>query len=69
MTDFNHWIGNRNMKTITLYRDDFAGSSFANIFDGILEDLGVETHTTVAGRSISNEIDEVTIRVSSVSPE
>lgn len=56
------------MKTITLYKEDISNPLHPNLWEGILEDLGVETHTVVAGRSIDKEISEVTIRVFDVEP-
>jgi hypothetical protein len=52
------------MKTITLYKDDFSGNALhPNMWENTLEDLGIETHTVVAGRSINNEYNEVTLTV------
>jgi len=54
------------MKTITLYREDFNNPLHPNLFNNLLEDLGIETHVVVAGRTVDREIDEVEIRVASV---
>ncbi len=54
------------MKTITLYREDFNNPLHPDIFNNLLEDLGIETHVVVAGRTINREIDEVEITVASV---
>ena len=45
------------MKVLTLYKDDIATSSVMT-WNGLLEDLGVETHVLVGGRYIDKEIDE-----------
>jgi len=51
------------MKTVTIYRDDMNNSIHGNLFDSLLEDLGIETHVTVAGKSINREIESVDIVV------
>ena len=53
------------MKAITIYREDMNNELHGNLFDGLLDDLGIETHVTVAGRPIDREISEVTIWVQS----
>ena len=53
------------MKVVTLDKDDFAGSGVMD-FDGMLEELGVETHVLVAGRYIDKEITRVTLHVATV---
>ena len=53
------------MKTVTIYRDDMNNSIHGNLFDSLLEDLGIETHVTVAGKLINREIDSVDIVVMS----
>ena len=50
------------MKILTLYKDDIATSSVMT-WNGLLEDLGVETHVLVGGRYIDKEIDHVDISV------
>ena len=50
------------MKVLTLYKDDIATTSVMT-WNGLLEDLGVETHVLVGGRYIDNEIDHVDISV------
>ena len=54
------------MRSITIYRDDMNNRIHGNLFDSLLEDLGIETHVTVAGKSINREIESVDIVVSSV---
>ena len=54
------------MKTITLYREDFNNPLHPDLFDNLLEDLGIATHVVVAGRLVDREIDEVEITTSSV---
>tara|TARA_R110002126_G_C10324999_1_gene489319 strand:+ start:194 stop:367 length:174 start_codon:yes stop_codon:yes gene_type:complete len=51
------------MRTITIYREDMNSTLHGNLFDSLLEQLGIATHTEIAGRLIDNEIDEVTISV------
>ncbi len=53
------------MKTIILYKDDFKHNcfGFGMSWEGLLEDLGIETHEVVAGRRIDKELEEVTITV------
>ena len=51
------------MKTITIYREDMNNSLHGNLFNSLLEDLGVATHTLVAGRMIDNEIEEITLNI------
>jgi hypothetical protein len=50
------------MKYLTLYKDDIAHGSVMS-WDGLLGNLGVETHTIVAGRTIDKEIDSVTVAI------
>ena len=45
------------MRSITIYRDDMNNPIHGNLFDSLLEDLGIETHVTVAGKSINREIE------------
>jgi hypothetical protein len=52
------------MKSVTIYREDMNNKLHGNLFDSLLDDLGIETHTIVAGRPIDREIGEVTIWVS-----
>ena len=51
------------MKTITIYRDDMNNKVHGNLFDSMLEDLGIETHVIVAGRTINRKIASVEIVV------
>lgn len=53
------------MRSITIYRDDMNNPIHGNLFDSLLEDLGIETHVTVAGKSINREIESVDIVVMS----
>tara|TARA_R110002012_G_scaffold22906_14_gene78381 strand:+ start:858 stop:1037 length:180 start_codon:yes stop_codon:yes gene_type:complete len=53
------------MRSITIYRDDMNNPIHGNLFNSLLEDLGIETHVTVAGRSMNREIDSVDIVVMS----
>ena len=55
----------QQMKTVTIYRDDMNNRIHGNLFNSLLEDLGIETHVTVAGKSINREIDSVDIVVMS----
>jgi hypothetical protein len=54
-----------SMRIVTLYKDDLARDSVMS-WDGLLENLGVETHTIVAGRTIDKEIESVEISVGHV---
>ena len=49
------------MKATTIYREDMNNELHGNLFDSLLDDLGIETHTMVAGRPIDREIDSITI--------
>jgi hypothetical protein len=53
------------MRSITIYRDDMNNQIHGNLFNSLLEDLGIETHVTVAGKSINREIESVDIVVMS----
>jgi len=55
-------------KQITLYKEDLNPRSVLT-WDGLLEDLGIESHVLVAGRSIDKEIESVTIFVAGVEPQ
>ena len=50
-------------KRITIYREDMNNPLHGNLFNSLLEDLGIETHALVAGRHIDREIDNVTLTV------
>jgi len=51
------------MKYVTLYREDFNNPLYGDVFNLMLEDLGIETHTLVAGRNIDREIQSVDLVV------
>ncbi len=53
------------MRSITIYRADMNNQIHGNLFNSLLEDLGIETHVTVAGKSINREIESVDIVVMS----
>ncbi len=57
------------MKSTTIFREDMNNKLHGNLFDSLLEDLGIDTHVMVAGRWIDREINEVTIRVASTKIE
>ena len=50
------------MKVLTLNKDDIATTSVMS-WNGLLEDLGVETHVLVGGRIIDKEIDHIDVTV------
>ena len=49
------------MKSITIYREDMNNELHGNLFDSLLDDLGIETHAIVDGRPIDRGLEEVTI--------
>ena len=61
------------MKTLILYRRDFAQAALAFgdglSFNDVLDAVGIDTHTMVAGRAIDNEYDSVEIVVHSAKAE
>jgi len=57
-------IGEREMgKQITLYRDDLNPNSVLT-WEGLLENLGIDSDVIVGGKSVSRDIEGVTIFVS-----
>ena len=50
------------MQELVLYKDDFKSTS---MWQHVLDMVGVETHTTVAGKVIDKDVETVTIRVQS----
>ena len=50
------------MRTLTLYKEDLNPRSILT-WDGILDNLGIDTHVLVNGRYIDRELDAVTITV------
>ncbi len=50
-------------RMITIYREDMNNSLHGNLFNGLLEDLGINTHVMVGGRSIDREIESVELQV------
>ena len=57
------------MKSTTIYREDMNNELHGNLFDSLLDDLGIETYTMVAGRPIDREIDSITIWASATEVE
>ncbi len=53
-------------KQITIYREDMNNSLHGNLFNSLLTDLGVQTHTIVAGREVDREIDHVILTVTQI---
>jgi hypothetical protein len=57
------------MNTVTLFKDDLANTELSLIgclglsWNGLLEQIGVETHTLVDGRWIDRKVDSVEIVV------
>jgi len=54
------------MTELILYADDFKSTS---MWHYVLDMVGVETHTTVAGKVIDRDVETVTIRVQSAKEE
>lgn len=52
------------MQELVLYKDDFKSTS---MWHHVLDMVGVETHTTVAGKVIDKDVEMVTILVHSAS--
>ena len=50
-------------RQIILYKDDLNPNSVLT-WEGLLEDLGIESHELVAGRWIDKEIDSVRVGIS-----
>ena len=50
------------MQELVLYKDDFKSTS---MWHHVLDMVGVETHTTVAGKVIDKDVETVPIRVQS----
>lgn len=57
------------MKTITIFREDMNNELHGNMFNSLLEDLGIDTHIVVGGRAIDREIDQIDITVASANEE
>ena len=54
-------------KLLTLYREDFSNPLHPDLFNGILDGLGIDTHVKVRGQGwIDREIGEVTVTVTAV---
>ena len=51
------------MKTLTLYREDFNNPLHPDLWDSMLEDLGIDTHVKANGKTIPLDIESVTLRV------
>jgi hypothetical protein len=56
------------MKTVTLFKDDLANAESDPVqlgmsWNGLLEQIGVETHTLVDGRWIDRKVESVDIVV------
>jgi hypothetical protein len=53
----------RKYTQITIYREDMNNRLHGNMFNGLLEDLGINTTVVVNGKAIEREIDEITLSV------
>ena len=53
------------MKRVVLFKDDLANSELGLSWNGLLETLGVKTHTLVDGKWVERQIDSVDIIVQS----
>ena len=51
------------MKTVTIYREDMNNPLHGNLFDSLLEDLGIDPYVTVAGKVVHRGIESVDITV------
>ena len=56
------------MKTVILYKSDLNDSGYGIGWDGLLDAVGIDTHSVVNGKIVSNEIEEVEIVVHSATP-
>jgi hypothetical protein len=50
-------------KSVTIYRDDMNNEMFGNMFEFVLDSLGVDTHAMIDGRYVKRDIDSVTLCV------
>jgi len=57
------------MKSTTIYREDMNNKLHGNLFDSLLDDLGIETYIIVDGRPIDRKIDSITIWASATEVE
>ena len=53
----------KTCKSVILFKDDLANGSLGLSWNGLLETLGVDTHTMVDGKLIDRQIDSVDIIV------
>ena len=51
------------MQTLVLYKEDINNPLHPFLWESMLEELGIDTHVQVAGRSVDLEITEVTLDV------
>jgi len=57
------------MKKVTIYRDDMNNPLHGNLFNSLLEDLGIATHKLIDGRYVDMGVDEITLTVAGTDVE
>ena len=53
------------MKTVILYKSDLDDSGLGIGWDGLLDAVGIDTHSGVNGKIVSNDVEEIEIVVHS----
>ena len=53
------------MKTVILYKSDLDDSGLGIGWDGLLDAVGIDTHSVVNGKIVSNDVEEIEIVVHS----
>ena len=53
------------MKTVILYKSDLDNSGLGIGWDGLLDAVGIDTHSVVNGKIVSNDVEEIEIVVHS----
>ena len=53
------------MKTVILYKNDLDSSGLGIGWDGLLDAVGIDTHSVVNGKIVSNDVEEIEIVVHS----
>ena len=53
------------MKTVIMYKSDLDNSGYGIGWDGLLDAVGIDTHSVVNGKIVSNDVEEIEIVVHS----
>ena len=56
------------MKKVILYKSDLDDSGLGIGWDGLLDAVGIDTHSVINGKIVRNDVEEIEIVVHSATP-